>query len=134
MALKHRKTVGLKSHYDMGPDEIVIEIEDDGSEINIHKAGQSDEESIGQFEFCETDDGNLYLTWMGIEENYKRCGLGREGLRLLKAHAGLKIFAADDDGRVRDDGSHLTNDALFFVEKMRRESLIENSHDAGDDH
>lgn len=56
--------------------------------------------------------------------SYRRQGIGREMLRRMIEMTGMAIFAAENDGQVQEDGSHLTGDAPAFVAEMRREGLI----------
>lgn len=62
-------------------------------------------------------------------------GLGRAALEFFKEYTGAEVFAREYDGQVRDDGSHLTEDAPGFVAKMIDEGiLLDNSGDFNDDY
>lgn len=53
-------------------------------------------------------------------------GLGRVVLEwFIEITSGARIYTREDDGIVREDGSHLTDDAPNFVRKMQGEGLIE---------
>lgn len=94
---------------------------------------------VGRLEFRIIDDeyeSYLKLCWAYMDlkdEQFKFQGIGRECLRLVKEVSGLPIVTSDHDGQQQNDGSHLTGDAPAFVERMRKEGLIEASHEA-DDH
>lgn len=51
--------------------------------------------------------------------------MGEAALRLFLANTEGIIYARENDGQRRDDGSHLTGDAPIFVEKMQAKKLIE---------
>jgi len=54
----------------------------------------------------------------------KNVGLGRAALEFFIDATNSTIFCRSNDGIVRDDGSHLTEDATGFVDKMKEEGLI----------
>ncbi|UOQ75156.1 hypothetical protein [Hymenobacter cellulosilyticus] len=54
-----------------------------------------------------------------------KSGLGREAVKFFIDMTGARIYARPNDGQTRDDGSHLTEDAPGFVERMRGEHLIQ---------
>ena len=84
---------------------------------------------IGSFGFSNNDTF-IYLTYMHLDHSggkYLRKGIGRTILEFLKSYYQLPIVAAENDGRTRDDGSHLTGDAPNFVYKMREVGIIEPS-------
>lgn len=85
-------------------------------------------EEIGRFEFlADWDFGYLKLMWMYLDlkdPRWKHQGIGREILLRVKNISGLPIVTSDNDGLVREDGSHLTGDAPAFVAKMRKEGII----------
>ena len=65
-------------------------------------------------------------------------GLGRVALQFIKdAILNFPIWVSPNDGNIREDGSHLTGDALGFVKKMIEEKLIDGyddgSHTQGED-
>ena len=109
---------------------ITIDVSDD-SELVVkdHKNNE-----IGKIKFSYRDEdfpgGSPYyhITWMYLnskDSSYLHKGIGREALTFFKEVYGLPITASDDDGLKKDDGSHLTGNAPFFVAKMRDEGMIE---------
>jgi hypothetical protein len=69
----------------------------------------------------------LYLTHMHLGEmsgKYIRQGIGRKCLEIAQELSGLEIYAAENDGNVQEDGSHLTEMAIYFIESMKKEGLI----------
>jgi hypothetical protein len=46
-------------------------------------------------------------------------------LKFFKEFYAMPITASYNDGLSKTDGSHLTGDAPYFVEKMRDEGIIE---------
>ena len=106
---------------------VVLEINDEWTEI-VFKTPKGDH--IGEFEFKELESGNYKLMRMYTNKS-KQGGIGRAALQFFKEVTGGLIYTSPHDGVVRDDGSHLTEDAPGFVAKMIEEGLIED--DAGDD-
>lgn len=128
--------------FELGKDKILIEIEDSDTTINVSEAVWNDDEeefeagsSIGRFQFQELDNGNHYLLWMGLEgcnRKYVHKGIGTEAIKFFKEYYNSKIYSAPNDGIVRDDGSHLTNNAPSFVLKMQSIGLFEPNEDVED--
>jgi hypothetical protein len=84
-------------------------------------------QEIGHLELTEYDDGGLTLTWAYLDKldsDYLRQGIGRKCLQLIKGYYGQPVYAREDDGLRKDDGSHLTGDAPAWVKTMREEGLI----------
>lgn len=93
-----------------------------------------EDKEIGKINFSYRDEGfpgrsdYYHITWMYLdlkERSYRHKGIGREALKYHQEIYGLPITASDNDGLRKDDGSHLTGDAPYFVEKMRDECIIE---------
>lgn len=113
--------------------KVLIEVDDDYTA----SVQDLDGGKIGRLEFrvIENRDGTDYLKlcWAYLDlggEDYKRQGIGRECVRLVRELSGMAIVASDHDGHQQDDGSHLTGDAPDFVTRMRTEGLISPSSDA----
>jgi hypothetical protein len=73
----------------------------------------------------EQENGKRYL----LKRMYSPVpysGLGRAAIEFFIEMTGASIYCRRPDGIVRDDSSHLTESALFFVSKMQIEKLIEN--------
>ena len=69
----------------------------------------------------------LFLKWMYMnlhDASYKRQGIGRKCLQLVRECSGMNIVTSESNGHKRDDGGHLTGDAPAFVAKMRTEGII----------
>ena len=104
--------------------EVLISIDDFGDDISVET---DTGESIGTFDLRQEDDGSFYLLRMYLDQagdQYKRQGIGRQLLKFHKKVFDSPITAAEDDGIVRSDGSHLTGDAPAFVKQMKAEGLI----------
>lgn len=111
-------------------EEVDIVIDEDAERVIVFN--QNGDE-IGSIDYriitCEgkyEDDEYIYLTHMYLDKmgkKYVHQGIGRECLKLLNEY-GLPVTAAHDDGIRKDDGSHLTEDAVYFIQKMRNEGLV----------
>ena len=78
-----------------------------------------------EFKFKDEDEfENRYLLARMYSPIIKS-GLGRAAIEFFKQMTGASIYTRPNDGVVRDDGSHLTEDACSFVCKMQQENLIE---------
>ncbi len=129
--LKLLKDNGQAREYQLGDGRCVtIEISDD----SIIKIKDSYKNKIGEIELSSIDDellGNspsYRLTWMYLDlkdNSYKHQGICREALKFFKEIYGMPITASEHNGIRKADGSHLTGDAPYFVEKMRNEGIIE---------
>jgi len=101
-----------------------IEIDDTGLEITVTAV---DGPKLGSIELRATKSGHYYLTWMYLDQDggaFKRCGIGRQALKFHNESFGSLFTAAPNDGRQRDDRSHLTGDARGFIRKMKDEGLV----------
>ena len=101
---------------------IKLMINDDQSEIIIKDILDN---QIGEFEFKELDYGNGYKLIRMYSNQVKNSGIGRAILEYFREAVGSPIYVSPNDGRVRDDGSHLTEDAPSFVNHMIKEGLID---------
>ncbi len=90
--------------------EIYIEINDWNGHINV---STTDGKNIGRIELSKVDeehtaDISYKITWMYLDMldgSYVRKGIGRECLRFFIQYTGAVIFASENDGARRDDGS-----------------------------
>lgn len=101
-----------------------IEIDDTGLEITVTAV---DGPKLGSIELRATGNGHYHLTWMYLDQDggaFKRRGIGRQALKFHNESFGSLFTAAPNDGRQRDDRSHLTGDARGFIRKMRDEGLV----------
>jgi len=103
---------------------ITLRLEDDFSVITFYDS--NDNKLDGEFLFIESDenDGLYLLGRMYAPKAYKNSGLGRAALEYFVEYTGAQVYARENDGNVRDDGSHLTEDAPGFVGKMIDEGLL----------
>jgi hypothetical protein len=104
-------------------EEVDIVIDEDANKVNVFN---QKEEEIGSIDYRIIDNEHyeyIRLTHMSLDIEYVRKGIGRECLKLLKEY-GLPVTAAYDDGIRKDDGSHLTGDAVYFIQTMRNEGLV----------
>lgn len=114
---------------------ITLKLEDDLSEITFYDSNGN--KLDGEFEFKdEYDEGvNYLLRRMYAPKNYKKSGLGRAAIEFFKDCTRASLYARENDGQVRDDGSHLTENAPAFVAKMIKEGLLtDNTYYPDDDY
>lgn len=105
---------------------VTLVLEDDYSQITFKNI---DGESLsGEFLFFENEDtGNFLLGRMYAP--IKKQGIGRACLEFFTEMTDSTVYTRPDDGIVRDDGSHLTEDAPGFVGKMQEEGLLQEESD-----
>lgn len=99
--------------------EYTLLIDDEWSEIQIRN---SSGRQVGEFEFKFLDPD--YKLMRMYCNDAKSGGIGRAVLQFFKATTGADVYASTPDGQVRDDQSHLTEDAPGFVVKMIAEGWI----------
>jgi len=104
-------------------ENVTIAIDEDKISIIVFtKSG----EKIGNINLVEVDNG-FYITWMYLDQlssKYKHKGIGQACLEFFSEVYGMPIFAAQDDGHKKSDGSHLTEDAPAFISKMRTKGVV----------
>jgi hypothetical protein len=85
---------------------------------------------IGLFEFRILNDysSNYKLIYMNLDTKYTRLGLGETALCFFKSSTGANIYTSPDDGKTKQDGSHLTGDAPIFVSKMKQKGIISGDY------
>ena len=109
---------------------ITIEIDDFGEEISVTDAAGDEVGSI-ELELIDCEHDEYYkITWMYLDkqgESYLRQGIGRKALLFHIECFAMPLEASDNDGTVKNDGSHLTGDAPSFVSRMRAEGIIRHS-------
>ncbi|GAB3097213.1 hypothetical protein [Lysobacter terrae] len=110
--------------------EVTILIDDSGEEVLVID-GNGDEIGAIKLSLIDLEHTERYrITWMYLNQqdgSYLRQGIGRECLKFHKELFNTSIEASDDDGIVKDDGSHLTGDAPGFISQMRQEGLVRRS-------
>lgn len=113
---------------------ITLKLEADFSQITFWENGkQLGRDRDFLFDDSETSNNSYLLARMYVP--IKEAGLGRAALEFFKDYTQADVFARENDGQVRDDGSHLTEDAPGFVAKMIDEGiLLDNSGDFNDDY
>jgi hypothetical protein len=88
---------------------------------------QNGNELDGEFLFDDVDENqqSFLLKRLYSPNNLKRLGLGEEVLKFFKSETNdAIIWTRENDGVVRDDGSHLTENAPCFIRKMQKKGLI----------
>lgn len=78
---------------------------------------------MGEFEFKSLEEGGYKLMRMYCNAG-KTGGIGRAILEFFIETTNEIPCASPPDGQVREDQSHLTEDAPCFVAKMIEEGLI----------
>ena len=100
---------------------ITLEMSDDWTEIVFKDINGK---QFGEFEFKELHDGSYKLMRM-YTEPHKGEGIGTMALEMFKeVTMGVPVYTSPNDGIVRDDQSHLTEDAPGFVAGMIEAGLI----------
>jgi len=104
-------------------DQVTLEISLAYYQISV--LNPTNEEDYGQIimEF-EDLDYDRYLI-LSMNSPAQQIGFGTAALEFFKDYTQGQIYARPNDGIVRNDGSHLTNNAPIFVGKMRALGLIE---------
>ncbi|MEB0898604.1 hypothetical protein [Citrobacter portucalensis] len=64
-----------------------------------------------------------YITNLDLAK-CKGLGIGRACLQFHREEIGEAIYAADEYGQKMDDGSHLIDDGIPFIAKMREEGIV----------
>lgn len=106
---------------------ITLKLEDDYSEISFWEG----ESQLGDpcndiFKFDELDDFSRETYRLSRMYCPLKCnGLGREAVKMFKEYTDALIITRPPNTGEYTDGSHLTEDAPFFVSKMQDEGLIE---------
>lgn len=98
----------------------------DGEDITVFDSNMSQVGSVTLMHVNEDDlrqSSYFYLQHLGLDK-CKRLGIGSEVFRLHKETFGEAITAASEFGPKMDDGSHLIDDGIPFVRKMRENGLI----------
>ncbi len=109
---------------------ITLKFDDFSNAVTFYDSVTGDELD-GEFEFHdEHENGTEFLLKrMYAPTGLKNKGLGKAAIELFIANMGASVYTRPDDGQPREDGSHLTEDAPFFVSKMKENGLIEMNHD-----
>lgn len=113
-----------------------IKIDDEGTQISVHLSGTM----LGTIELTHKEEGEVEkggcYEWFHITNlSLDKCkfkGIGRECLIFHKESFGIPITAGKSDGSKSEDGSHLTGDGVGFIDKMRKEGVVEpcTDHDS----
>ncbi len=106
----------------IGNRKITIDINDD-SEITYWENGAriSDDD---EFVFIQDEFQPSKYLLARMYAPIKNVGLGRATIEFFKDYYEAIIYARQNDGIDREDGSHLTEDAPGFVAKMIDEGLL----------
>lgn len=103
-----------------------ISLDDFGEDISVIFAGVT----VGtiSLRLIEGDYPNLpeiyHITHLALERCSRR-GIGRRCLELHRENFDSPLTAGTNDGTTSQDGSHLTGDGPGFIEKMRKEGIVE---------
>ena len=110
--------------------EILLSHDDSYETVNVEKVDGNFRTRIGYFEFDQPGDcpGDYYrLCYMALEGCdgiYRRRGIGRAILQFFKDHTGAMLFCDPPDSPANDQATHIVDDGIPFVLKMKREGLI----------
>lgn len=105
----------------------------DNEEYRYIQFFNSQNEQIGLFEFeplseYSSDYKLKYMHLDLVDNKYKDKHLGTTALIFFKEMTNSNIYTSPYDGQQRDDGSHLTGDAIRFVAKMKQKGLISGDY------
>ena len=103
----------------------IVELRFDEDSVAIF----AQDEEVGRLSFRPYDvpvnkhqeETYFHLTYAFIEGRngkFKRQGIGTEAFRLFRECTGAEVTFSENDGIMRDDGSHLTGDAPRFVASL----------------
>lgn len=105
---------------------LTIEIDDEGETITVY----DNDDAIGviRLDFAPIDfpycmDEYYYITELALDK-CRRQGVGRECLKFHSETFGFPLVAAKSYGPELADGSHLIDDGLPFIRKMREEGIV----------
>jgi len=99
---------------------------DDGQHVMVYDSSNS---RVGSVTLMHVNEGDwklpsyFYLQHLELGR-CKRLGIGTEVFRLHNEIFGEPVVAASEFGPRMDDGSHLIDDGIPFVAKMREKGLI----------
>lgn len=105
---------------------VQIWLDDSGEGIEVRDKGNV----VGKFDLQLIEGSYYYITWMYLDivsPTYTHQGIGRKALEFHKRFFIKPIFAAENDGMIKSDGSHLTGDAPGFVARMKALGIISAS-------
>lgn len=98
-----------------------------GESINVFCKGQK----IGFLSFTFETDSDLgrnnnhyHITHLALNEGFTKLGIGEACLQFHIEKFSLPLTAASQFDTQRDDGSHLTNDGVPFIMKMRQRGIV----------
>lgn len=106
-------------------DIIILKIDEDFEEITFWDEQNNQLGSDRDFLFVEDEENENRFLLARMFVPIKQNGLGRAALEFFTEYTDSVVYARENDGITRNDGSHLTGDAPIFVGKMQREGLIE---------
>ncbi|HCH3991757.1 TPA: hypothetical protein NKV63_001718 [Vibrio parahaemolyticus] len=113
----------VKSYKISVSESVTIAIDEDETSIVVFTKNN---EKIGNINLVEVGTG-YYITWMYLDQlspKYKQKGIGQACLEFFIETYNMPVFAAQDDGHVKQDGSHLTGDAPAFISRMREKGIV----------
>lgn len=106
----------------------ILKLEDDWSEIKFYdENGSLIETDQNEFVFKDESPDEDQVRYL-LQKMYcpiKQSGLGRAALEFFTEITGASIYTRQL-GEDYGDGSHLTDDALVFIDKMQKVGLIES--------
>jgi hypothetical protein len=119
---------GLERDYQIPSGRIItLILEDDFSQITFWENGmQLGNDRDFLFDDSESDNDSYLLARMYVPSELIRSGLGWSAVEFFKDYTDASIYCKPHDGNVLSDGSHLTEDAPAFVDRMIEEGLIED--------
>lgn len=109
-------------------EEISIIFDDYNYEITFRQNDRDITNSGFSFKDLDSDEEgcgyNERFLITAMQSPFPQMGLGEMALHLFIDMTGAELYVRAQDGQKYDDGSHLTNDAPFFVSKMQKKGLI----------
>lgn len=116
------KTITLKNGQ-----QVELRLSDEWNEITFYNT--NGDKLHGEFEFIQNEFNDERFLLSRMFTPYPKQGIGEAALRFFIEETDSVVWTRMNDGFVRDDGSHLTEDAPHFVGKMQDKGLIEKWED-----
>jgi hypothetical protein len=116
----------MKRQYKLDSGKIItLKIDEELEEVTFWDVNNNQLGNDRDFLFIEDEDRENRFLLGRMYVPIKNNGLGRAAVEFFKEYTDSEIYARENDGITRDDGSHLTEDAPGFVHKLQEEGLIE---------
>ena len=101
-----------------------INVDDEGERLEVSLQGVSLGHILLEYRYDPPiEPEHFYIHDLALDK-CKGKGLGEAALSFHKEHFGLPIVAAREHGPKREDGSHLIDDGVPFIRRMREKGIV----------